>query len=79
MKITLVGNRDGRASIHWPNVLLAAFCVFAMQAVAIVLMSVVLHWFSFVPVLLALAMVPIVLGVNIRRNLRVSPETLVRL
>lgn len=53
MKIFLVGNRDGKAAVNWPGVLLTMLIVATLAIVGAAGFMVVVGWFSPIAIFLA--------------------------
>ena len=75
MNVSVVGNRNGHAVIHWPGVLFAAFLVVTAHAVGVLAFSAAVGWFSprsFIMLPAALSVV----ALAVRRGLRLPPQEL---
>jgi hypothetical protein len=80
IRVTLVGNRGGRASISWWGVALASALVASIAVVGVAVFGLAVGWHSPAAYVPAIAMsVVIVIGSGISQGFHTPPERLIPL
>ena len=80
MRLTVVGNRAGKAAIHWANLALAMVLVTAVAASVIGLFGLVTGWYSLDAFFAGMFMVCVfIIGPGIYRGLHMPVDQLPRL
>ena len=71
MKLTVVGNRGGRAFVYWPGVIISSFLVAAAAELGAAAFAFATDWYSPIAFILPILMsVGIVVGGSVQRGLR---------
>lgn len=71
MRLTVVGNRGGRAFVYWPGVIVASLLVATAAGIGAAAFAFAIDWYSPIAFILPILMsVGIVVGGSVQRGLR---------